>query len=80
VTFDLLTVSAVAGAIAYGAAQGVFRAITEHRKGAAQLGANLGPRVEDLQGRVSYVEGLLGIKKPREDEEHITPTQRPPMR
>lgn len=78
-TFDLLTVSAIAGAIAYGAAQGVFRATAEHKKGAAQLGANLGPRVEKLQGRVSYLEGLLGIKNP-EQEEHETPTERPPMR
>lgn len=31
-----------------------------------RLGANLGPRVQDLGERVAYIEGQLGIRRPKE--------------
>lgn len=68
-----MTIAAIAGAIAYGAAQGVYRAVAEHRR---TIGGNLGPRTQDSERRIAYIEGLLGIKPQIED---VTPHERPPF-
>jgi hypothetical protein len=65
-------IAALSGAVAYGAASGVFRAMAEYRRS-----SSIGPRLEDAQKRLAYVEGLLGIKEPDDD---VTPNDRAPLR
>ncbi len=67
-TWDPVMIAALSGAVAYGAASGVFRAISEYRRS-----SSIGPRLEDAQKRIGYLEGILGI---RDQDDETTPNDR----
>ncbi len=67
-TWDPVMIAALSGAVAYGAASGVFRAMAEYRRS-----SSIGPRLEDAQKRIAHLEGIIGIKNIDDD---VTPNDR----